>query len=162
MASRVLTIRFDELGARDLSAEEAELCASAKRATALAYAPYSGFRVGAAARLRRGLVVSAANLENAAYPQCLCAEATLLGSLHSQHSGEPIAAVAVAAVDRRDDWHQAAPCGSCRQQLHEALRRQGEPFAVYLADGAGGALRFGSVADLLPLGFSLDGATALT
>ena len=154
MPAHTLTIRYDDLPADDLSPRERRACDAARAAAGGAYAPYSGFHVGAAALLGDGAVVASSNLENAAYPQCLCAEATLLGTLHSQHPGAAIELLAVAARDATGEWARAAPCGSCRQQLFEAERRQAGGFPVLLAYAEGRALRFPSARVLLPMGFA--------
>ena len=155
MQTLSLRIEYDRLAEHELPAGEAALCAAAKAATALAYAPYSAFRVGAAARLATGELVRAANLENAAYPQCLCAEATLLGAVHTQYPGAAIEQIAIAVDAAAERTEVAAPCGSCRQQLLEARARQGRALGVLLVLPEGGALRFADAADLLPLGFAL-------
>lgn len=154
MPSRIHSITYEEFTAEALGAVNARLCAAAEQAVDLAYAPYSRFRVGAAAQLEDGTLVPAANLENAAYPQCLCAEATLLGALHTQHPGRRVVAVAVCAREAAGDWVAASPCGSCRQQLLEAERRQGADIALLLHRPGGPTLRFASAAALLPLGFA--------
>ncbi len=79
-----------------------------------AYAPYSGFPVGAAALVDDGRVVVGCNVENAAYGVTLCAECSLVSSLVGSGSGR---LVAFACVDR----HGAPlmPCGRCRQLLWE-------------------------------------------
>jgi homotetrameric cytidine deaminase len=79
-----------------------------------AYAPYSQFKVGAALRSRSGAIYAAANVENAAYPQGQCAEASALGVLVA--AGETaISAVAVVA----ERLLHCPPCGGCRQRLAE-------------------------------------------
>lgn len=130
------------------------LVEAASEATGLAYAPYSKFNVGAAARLEGGTLVRAANLENAAYPQCLCAEATLLGTLHTQYYKQRVEAIAVAVNAVVAPTEPAAPCGSCRQQLFEAELRQSSPIEIVLV-GHEKSLAFKRVADLLPFGFQL-------
>ena len=155
MPARTLTIRYADLTEQELSLTERRVCDAARAAVEGAYAPYSRFRVGAAALLGDGALVASSNLENAAYPQCLCAEATLLGALHSQRPGEAIELLAVAARDASGAWARAAPCGSCRQQLLEAEGRQGGGFPLLLAYAGGRALRFPSVGALLPMGFAM-------
>ncbi len=79
-----------------------------------AYAPYSGFKVGAALRAAGGAVYAAANVENVAYPQSQCAEASAIGALVA--AGEStITAVAVVA----ERMEHCPPCGGCRQRLAE-------------------------------------------
>src|SRR5918996_1481512 len=82
-----------------------------------AHAPYSRFKVGAALRAPSGAVYSGANVENAAYPQGQCAEASAIGALVAAGERE-IAAVAVVA-EKRDI---CPPCGGCRQRLSEFAR----------------------------------------
>jgi homotetrameric cytidine deaminase len=79
-----------------------------------AYAPYSGFKVGAAVRAPSGAVYIGANVENVAYPQGQCAEASALGALVT--AGER-AITAVAVVAER--LEVCPPCGGCRQRLSE-------------------------------------------
>lgn len=90
------------------------LLRAADAAMRAAYAPYSGFKVGAAVRSRSGGIYPGANVENAAYPQSQCAEASALGALVA--AGESvITAVAVVA----DRVQRCPPCGGCRQRLTE-------------------------------------------
>jgi cytidine deaminase len=79
-----------------------------------AYAPYSGFQVGAAALVDDGRVVAGCNVENAAYGVALCAECGLVSSLHASGGGR---LVAFTCVDRHGDL--LMPCGRCRQLLWE-------------------------------------------
>ena len=87
-----------------------ELLDRAEAAAERAYAPYSEFHVGAAARTRDGRVFEGVNVENAAYPLGICAEKTALSRAVSDgvRPGE-IEALAV----------NASPCGGCRQWFHE-------------------------------------------
>jgi homotetrameric cytidine deaminase len=79
-----------------------------------AYAPYSGFKVGAAVRAPSGAIYAGANVENAAYPQGQCAEASALGALVA--AGES-AITAAAVVAEKLEF--CPPCGGCRQRLAE-------------------------------------------
>jgi len=79
-----------------------------------AYAPYSQFKVGAAVRGASGAIYAGANVENVAYPQGQCAEASALGALVT--AGET-AITAVAVVAER--LEVCPPCGGCRQRLSE-------------------------------------------
>jgi homotetrameric cytidine deaminase len=112
-----------------------------------AYAPYSRFKVGAALRASSGAVYSGANVENAAYPQGQCAEASAMGALVAAGESE-IAAVAVVA----EKLDICPPCGGCRQRLAE-LARPDTP--VHLGR-PGGELRTYTVGELLPLSFELE------
>lgn len=160
MAVRRIVLTYEQTSLEDLPTETAALCYAAREATRLAYAPYSRFRVGVAAEVD-GVArpVLAANVENAAYPQCLCAEAALLGRIHAQHPGSPIRRIAIAVEGEGAAAEGAGPCGGCRQQLFEAEARQGgQPIALLLVGGDGGVRVIGSCRDLLPLGFAFGGA----
>ena len=79
-----------------------------------AYAPYSSFPVGAAARVDDGRVVAGCNVENAAYGVTLCAECGLVSQLHATGGGRLTHFV---CVDGKGDV--LMPCGRCRQLLWE-------------------------------------------
>src|SRR4051812_45171550 len=79
-----------------------------------AYAPYSGFAVGAAALVDDGRIVAGCNVENASYGLTLCAECGLVSELHRTGGGR---LVAFTCVDHHGDL--LTPCGRCRQLLHE-------------------------------------------
>ena len=79
-----------------------------------AYAPYSRFPVGAAARVDDGRVVVGCNVENAAYGVGLCAECGLVSSLHASGGGRLTHAVCV-----NGEGEVLMPCGRCRQLLYE-------------------------------------------
>ena len=112
-----------------------------------AHAPYSRFKVGAALRAPSGAVYSGANVENAAYPQGQCAEASAIGALVAAGERE-IAAVAVVA----EQLEICPPCGGCRQRLSELARPE---TPVHLGR-PGGEHRTFTVAELLPLSFELE------
>ena len=107
------------------------LRAAATTAAALAYAPYSQLRVGAAAQTSDGRLITGCNVENASYGLTLCAECGLVSALHASGASVPHAsgaeaphasgasalrAVAVVA----GDGEPLLPCGRCRQLLLEA------------------------------------------
>lgn len=90
------------------------LQAEAAAAMEHAYAPYSGFAVGAAARVEDGRTVTGCNVENAAYGVALCAECGLISQLHLTGGGR---LTHFACVDGRGEI--LMPCGRCRQLLWE-------------------------------------------
>ena len=90
------------------------LRAAATEASGHAYAPYSGFPVGAAALVDDGRIVTGCNVENASYGLTLCAECGLISALHASGGGR---LVAVACVD--GTGAVLMPCGRCRQLLWE-------------------------------------------
>jgi cytidine deaminase len=83
-------------------------------AAAKAYAPYSGFPVGAAALVDDGRVITGANIENAAYGVTLCAECSLVSELVMGGGGRLVAFACVNGAGER-----LMPCGRCRQLLSE-------------------------------------------
>ena len=118
-----------------------ELLARADAAAARAYAPYSGFHVGAAALARDGGVVTGVNVENAAYPLGTCAESGALAAAATAgyRPGE-LEAIAITA----------SPCGGCRQRLSEFRLDR----VVYRR--ADGTVATVAPAALLPDTFELD------
>ncbi len=90
------------------------LRAAAETAMERAYAPYSQFRVGAAALVDDGRVVTGCNVENASYGVGLCAECGLVSQLHITGGGRLTHFVCVDG-----DRQVIMPCGRCRQLLHE-------------------------------------------
>jgi cytidine deaminase len=90
------------------------LRAAARTAMTRAYAPYSGYPVGAAGLTDDGRIVVGCNVENASYGLGLCAECGLVSALHGTGGGR---LVAVSVVERHGD--PVMPCGRCRQLLWE-------------------------------------------
>jgi homotetrameric cytidine deaminase len=121
-----------------------ELLALAREAAGRAYAPYSKFPVGAALRTTDGRRFAGANVENAAYPQGQCAEASAIGALVAGGGGE-IAEVVVAAPSAE----LCTPCGGCRQRLREFAP---DDAPIHLVDLAR-VRRTTSLGELLPLSF---------
>ena len=118
------------------------LLEAARAVMQTAYAPYSDFRVGAAIRGAAGGIHVGANVENAAYPQSQCAEASAIGAMVA--AGETkIAAVAVVA----EKVDLCPPCGGCRQRLAEFGTAQ---TPVYIGNETTTTL-----GELLPLSFGV-------
>lgn len=92
-----------------------ELIAAAREAAKTAYAPYSGFAVGAALRFADGDIVTGANVENASYGLSLCAEAAALARAMGEGRRGRLMEVAVIGSGAG----VTTPCGRCRQMLHE-------------------------------------------
>ena len=160
--SRQQLISYEELDSpTDLSPAELLTWRAAREATAHAYAPYSGFHVGAALLLADGTVFLGTNQENAAFPSGLCAERTaLFGLAASQPGHAPIVGMAVAARPAGGDFGPALPCGACRQVMLESETRQDQPIPLLLPGRAGTILRFSTLAALLPFSFSADDLAA--
>ena len=90
------------------------LLEAAREIAGRAYAPYSRFKVGAAALVADGRIVSGCNVENASYGVTLCAECGLVSELHMSGGGQLVAFVCVDGEGRT-----LMPCGRCRQLLFE-------------------------------------------
>lgn len=141
--------------AAELSAEDARLLARAADAVDDAYAPYSRFRVGAAALLSDGSVCTGSNQENASFPAGLCAEGVLLATASSLHPGVPVKAIAITyRGEGIGNDKPLSPCGVCRQKISEHEDRFGVPVRLILAGMKGEAYVFPSAGALLPLRFS--------
>ncbi|MEC4984732.1 MAG: cytidine deaminase [Oscillatoria sp. PMC 1068.18] len=97
--------------------EKAELIAAAKSVTVKAYAPYSGFRVGAAVLTEMGNIFVGCNVENSSYGMTICAERAAIVSAVAREGGETmkIRAIAIASNPVRF----CSPCGACRQFIYE-------------------------------------------
>lgn len=123
------------------------LVAAAQSVRANAYAPYSGFAVGAAVQDENGHIHAGANVENAAYPEGVCAEASAISAMIAA-GARRIAAIAVAGPGPA----LCTPCGGCRQKIREFAA----PDTPILVCGPGGVARAFTLAELLPEAFGPD------
>ena len=141
----------------DLNNADNELLQKAIEATNHAYAPYSNFFVGAAARLKDGTIVTGANQENASFPVGICAERVLLSSVSSQHSSTIIETIAVSYDNRNGESNKPiTPCGLCRQTLFEYEQRQQQPIRLILGGMEGEVYIIEKASLLLPLSFTKE------
>ena len=123
------------------------LLAAAIAAMARAHVPYSHFHVGAAVLDDQGRIHAGCNVENAAYPQGLCAEAVALGQLVLSGGTRVLAALVVGEASQ-----PVTPCGGCRQKLREFA---GDDTPVWSADLHGITARH-TLGALLPASFGPD------
>ena len=143
--------------AAGLGAADAGLLAEARKITGNAYAPYSRFRVGAAARLQNGIILTGTNQENASFPAGLCAERVLLSAAVSAYPGVPVESIAVSySSDLQASDHPVTPCGICRQSLQETEQRFHQPIRLILAGQEGPVWVFPRASMLLPLAFTAE------
>jgi cytidine deaminase len=139
------------------NSEQERLIAAARAAAAHAYAPYSGFHVGAALLLDDGEIVTGANVENASYGLTLCAETVAVAKLANMGALARVRAVAI--IGGRPDGNALLgtdpvhPCGRCRQMLNEATEVAGVDMAVHCASGDGNAVAEYRLSQLLPHSF---------
>ena len=128
-----------------MSAEK--LCQLALEAMQRAYAPYSGYKVGAALLCADGTVYSGCNIENASYSPTNCAERTAVFKAVSEGEKE-FTAIAIVGGKGENPADFCAPCGICRQVLAEFCDSD---FRIIL--GTPDNIRVYTLAELLPLSF---------
>ena len=127
-----------------LSKEERQsLIDLANEARRRAYAPYSNYHVGAALRTRSGRIFTGCNVENAAYPHCMCAERVAIFKAVSEGETE-FEVLAVATPNG------GSPCGGCRQVMAEFSLET----TILIADGEGRLAKEATVEELLPGAFT--------
>ena len=124
--------------------QQAALLAAARKIRERAYAPYSKFAVGAAVLDEHGRIHVGVNVENAAYPQGWCAEASALAAMVGA-GGRHVQAVAVCAEAKEP----VTPCGGCRQKLREFAA---DDCPIWIVDGSSLRATF-TLGGLLPHGF---------
>lgn len=124
-----------------MAVDRQALIDAAREAQTLAYAPYSGYAVGAALLTADGSVFTGCNVENAVYPAAICAERVAMTKAISEGQREFVA-LAVAT------HNGGSPCGICRQVMYEFAPQM----LVVIADDARVVAEM-TVTDLLPAGF---------
>lgn len=133
------------------------LIAAARAAAAHAYAPYSGYHVGAVLLLDDGSMVSGANVENASYGLTLCAETVAVAKLANMGALARVRAVAIVGGRPESGALLGAepvhPCGRCRQMLNEAAECASVDIDVHCASGDGSAAVSYRLSELLPHSF---------
>ena len=131
-----------------MKSDDDALIEAAKAVRAHAHAPYSHYHVGSAVLDEKGRIHSGCNVENAAYPEGICAETSAIAAMVAA-GGTRI--VAIAAVGGRQDLESCTPCGGCRQRILEFSDRNTR---IILLDEKGQPVRF-TMDELLPASFRL-------
>lgn len=136
-----------------MSIDRDNLIAAARAAAGKAYAPYSGFHVGAALGFADGSVVTGANVENASYGLTLCAETVAVGKALSEDWRGPLQAVAVIGGKAGEvgAGDPVTPCGRCRQVLNEVAALGGSDPVIWCV-GTSEVLEL-RLSELLPRAF---------
>ena len=146
--TKIAIMSFDEL-----DNTQKKLIEKAKEQVRKAYAPYSGFHVGAAVELENGEIFAGSNQENSAYPSGLCAERVAMFYANAQFPTIPVKAIAIAAFTNGEFLQTpVTPCGSCRQVLLETEMRFEQNISVLLY-GTKKIYQIENVKQLLPLCF---------
>ena len=127
-----------------------ELVLKAVKVMNYAYAPYSGFKVGAAILTEDGKVFDGCNIENAAYPAGICAERTAVGNAVSSGARDFVK-IAIVGGKKGEITDFCPPCGICRQVLSEFC---GEDFKILLYDGK--MVKSYRLNELLPYNFGSE------
>ena len=160
MQKRTIETNIEIYSFEELSQEKKDLINKAKEQVTKAYAPYSGFHVGAAIELENGVVITGSNQENSAYPSGLCAERVAMFYANAQYPEVAVKTLAIAAYTNGNFISDpVTPCGSCRQVLLETETRFEKNITILLY-GTKNTYLLENVKQLLPLCFeksSLNG-----
>lgn len=137
---------------------QAVLVHAARMAARNAYAPYSGYGVGAAILLDDDRIITGCNLENASYGMTLCAEAVALGNTNSAGALRHVVAIAIAGGPLGADGAIRGdaichPCGRCRQMIYEVAALTNRDLPVWCAAAEGDRIESYTINQLLPHGF---------
>ncbi len=117
----------------ELDPAEQQMLDKAEEAAHKAYAPYSGFKVGAAVLLENGEIIIGSNQENAAFPSGCCAERTALYYAGAGFPDTPVISVLIVALqDGKILKQPVTPCGTCRQVIAETQKRFNHPIRVIM------------------------------
>jgi cytidine deaminase len=139
--------------ASSLAEEDAILLQKAGEAALQAYAPYSGFRVGVAAELVNGEIITGCNQENASYPAGICAEGATMAVAAAKFPNVGIKNMAISYRSTAVSDHPIAPCGICRQQMDEFRHRTMTPIRLILGGVTGKVIIVDDSSRLLPFSF---------
>jgi len=146
---------IEKLDWDELAHMELELLKSAEEALTKAYAPYSGFQVGAATRLIDGQVFTSNNQENVSFPIGVCAERSLLAYVGANFPETPPETLAIAAKRKgENEPAYVTPCGMCRQAVLETENRYKKAIKILLLMPGRKVVRISGIRELLPLSFN--------
>ena len=136
---------------------EQQLIEKAKIALSSAYAPYSGFLVGAAVLLENDEIIIGNNQENVAYPSGICAERVALYYAGAKYPNVKVKTIAISAKSKvYDIIDVVSPCGACRQVMAEYQQKQNKNIKILLHSSNDEVLIANSIEDLLPFMFNSD------
>ena len=154
MQEKKIELSFITAHLPELSEQEQQLVSNAKSAFKTAYAPYSGFLVGASVLLENGEIINGSNQENVAYPSGLCAERVALFYAGARYPDIKVKTIAVSVLSKNFEVNDViSPCGACRQVMAEYEEKQEEEIKVILHSPTDEVLIANTVEDLLPFMF---------
>lgn len=153
-----LNISYTEFESADeLSASDRDLLKQAGLVLENAYAPYSGYKVGAAVELENGEIITGNNQENVAFPSGICAERVAIFSASSKYPGVRIKSIAICSSAKDFKVNSPVlPCGSCRQVMAEYENNQDSKIRIILSGETGKVFLVDGIENLLPLRFKAD------
>lgn len=138
----------------ELSTVDKNLMEAAIQAAKNAYAPYSGFSVGAALLMEDNSIITGNNQENAAYPSGMCAERVAIWKAGSSYPNKKVKKIAISAFSSNKKLNKpVGPCGACRQTLLEYEINQKEVMEIFFMGEIGNVVKTNSIASLLPFSF---------
>jgi len=153
MKKKIIETCVEIYGFEELDTAKQLLIKKAKDQVLKAYAPYSGFHVGAAVELENGEIFAGSNQENSAYPSGLCAERVAMFFANAQYPDVAVKSLAIAAFTNGKFLEEpVTPCGSCRQVLLETEQRFEKEITILLY-GTNHVFQIENVKQLLPLCF---------
>lgn len=152
-----IVIKYQEINDFSLLSDiDKDLMDQAKKAASDAYAPYSGFNVGAALILENNQVVIGNNQENSSFPCGICAERVALFSAGTNYPGLLIKKMAVTATPKNFYLdNPVGPCGLCRQVLIEYEDKQSSDIEIILFNDQR-IIKLNKAKELLPFFFKED------
>ena len=154
MQEKKIELSFITAHISELTEQEQQLVSNAKSALKTAYAPYSGFLVGASVLLENGEIINGSNQENVAYPSGLCAERVALFYAGARYPDIKVKTIAVSVLSKNFEVNDViSPCGACRQVMAEYEDKQEQSIKVILHSPTDEVLIANTVEDLLPFMF---------
>ena len=154
MQEKKISLNFISAHLSEIDTKDQELVANAKEAFITAYAPYSGFLVGASILLENGEIINGSNQENVAYPSGLCAERVAMFYVGAKFPDIKIRTIAVSVFSSSFEVDDViSPCGACRQVMAEYEEKQEQSIKVILHSPNDEVLIAEKVQDLLPFMF---------
>ena len=146
----------------ELSTVDKNLMEAAIQAAKNAYAPYSGFSVGAALLMDDNSIIIGNNQENAAYPSGMCAERVAIWKAGSSYPNKKVKKIAITAISSNKKLDKpVGPCGACRQTLLEYEVNQKEAMEIFFMGEIGNVVKANSIASTstkYPEGLSVSGS----